>query len=115
GLGDEVWGLPERATRGLGGRHAERPDRVAARMHRRIAQNLARQRQVDRPARLAHGDVERAVDHRINWLARAQLVIPLAELAHHAALVEGLLAPMDRAVARADMAGLGERRAAGGE
>src|SRR5205809_3150401 len=33
-------------------------------------------------------------------LAFAQLVIPLHKLAHHAALVECFLAPVDRAVAR---------------
>ena len=80
-----------------------------------LAQDFARQRQIDRPARLAHHDVERAVDDGVDRLAVAQLVIPFHEFAHHAALVERLLAPMDGAVARGDVAGLGDRRAPGGE
>ena len=84
-------------------------------MHGRISQHLARQCQIDRAARLAHGDIERAVDDGINRLAFAQLVVPLDEFAHHAALVERLLAPMDRAVARRHVAGLGDWRAPGGQ
>ena len=57
-------------------------------------------REIDRAARLAHGDVERAVDDRRDRLAGAQFVIPFDEFAHHAALVERFLAPMDRPVAR---------------
>ena len=105
----------DRAARRLGGRGSERPLGGAPRRDRRLRQHLARQVHVDRPARLAHRDVERAVDQRVDRLPGAQLVVPFAEFAHHAALVERLLAPVDRAVARADMAGLGERGAAGGE
>ena len=46
----------------------------------------------------------------------AQLVVPLHELAQHAALVEVLLRPMDVVVARGrHRARLGDRRAASGE
>jgi hypothetical protein len=78
-------------------------------------QDFARQCQVDRAARLTHGDVERAVDHRFHRLAAAQLVVPLDVFAQHAALVERLLAPMNGSVTRSNATGLGERRAAGGE
>ena len=88
---------------------------VAPHRHGIVRQHLARQAEIDRAARLAHRDVERAVDQRADRLARAQLVIPFDELAHHAALVERFLAPVDRAVARGDVAGLGDRRAAGAQ
>ena len=94
---------------------AERAVFAAARRGRRIRQHFARQGQIDRAARLAHGDVQRAVDDRRDRLAGAQFVIPFGEFAHHAALVERFLAPMDRPVARGMMPGLGDRRAAGGE
>jgi hypothetical protein len=77
--------------------------------------HLARQGQIDRSPRLAHGDVEGAIDDRLHRLAGAQFVIPLHVFAQHAALVEGFLTPMNGPVARGDAAGLGKRRAAGGE
>ena len=61
-------------------------------------------------------DGERAVDHRLDLLGVAQLVVPLHELAQHAALVEVLLRPVDVVVARGrQRARLGDRRAARGE
>ena len=113
---DQLCGLSMLSLRRGSRRHADgealhRPARADA----GIGQRLARQRQVDRPARLAHRDVERAVDDGVDRLAGAQLIVPLHELAHHRALVEALLAPVDLAVARGDVAGLGQRRAAGGE
>ena len=103
------------APRRLRGDRAERAHRVSTRLRPGSCQHLARQGQIDRSPRLAHGDVERAVDDRFHRLAGAQLVIPLHVFAQHAALIEGLLAPMDGPVARGDAAGLGERGAAGGE
>ena len=61
---------------------------------------LARQHEIDRPARRRHGDFIGA-RHDVADLARhAQLVIPLHQLAQHAGLVEHLLRPVDRSVAR---------------
>ena len=115
GLGDHRRRFLDDAARRLRRGDAERADIVAARMRRRIGEDFAWQRQIDRPARLAHHDVERAVDDGVGRLAVAQLVVPFHELAHHAALVERFLAPVDRAVARGDVAGLGDRRASGRE
>ena len=103
------------APRRLRGDRAERAHRVSTRLRPGGGEHLARQRQIHRSARLAHGDVEGAIDDRFHRLAGAQLVIPLHVFAQHAALIEGLLAPMDGPVARGDAAGLGERGAAGGE
>ena len=113
-LGDQVCGFFDDVAGRFRRGHAERSHGVAARVRCRIGQHLAWQCQIDRPARLGHRDVERAVDHGVGRLAGAQLVVPFHEFAHHAALVERLLAPMDRAVAGGDVAGLGDRRAAGG-
>ncbi len=115
GFGDQVSGFLDGGARGLGRKHAERAHGVAPRQGGRACEHFAGQRQIDRSARLAHGDVEGAIHHRFDRLAAAQLVIPLHVFAHHAALVEGLLAPVDRAVPRGDVAGLGDRGAAGGE
>ena len=87
------------------------------------SQNLPWQRHVYRSLRLALGDGERAVDHRLHLLGVAQLVVPLHELAQHAALVEVLLRPVDVVVARAKerraarggSMSFGDRRAPGGE
>ena len=77
----------------------------------RGGQRLARQHQIDRPARRRHRDLVRA-RHHVGDLARhAQLVVPLHHLADHAGLVEHLLAPVDLARARAERALLGDRRA----
>ena len=48
----------------------------------------------------------------VGRLAGAQLVVPLRVLAHDAGLIEILLAPVDRRVARGDVAALRDRRAA---
>ena len=90
-------------------RHRARHDR--RRLVERRRQRLARQHQIDRPARRRHRDLMRA-RHHVGDLARhAQLVVPLHDLAHHAGLVEHLLAPVDLARARAEAALLGDRRA----
>jgi hypothetical protein len=65
-----------------------------------LRQHLARQRDVHRALRLALADGERAVEHGLDLLGVAQLVVPLDELAQHAALVEVLLRPVDVVVAR---------------
>ena len=114
-LGEQAGGLLDSAARRRRCRRAERAHVVAPLRDRRCGQHLARERQVHGPARLAHRDVEGAVDHRLDRLSTAQLVVPFDEFAHHAALIECLLAPVDRAVARGDVPGLGKRRAAGSE
>ena len=82
----------------------------------RRGQNLARQGYINGSLRFALGNRERAVDDRLDLLGMAQLVIPLHELAHHAALVEVLLRPVDVVIARGGQGTrLGNRRAAGGE
>ncbi len=88
---------------------------MAALRGRGVRQHFARQGQIHRATRLAHGDIECTIDDRRDRLAGAQLVIPFGEFAHDAALVERLLAPVDRPVARGDVAGLGDRRSAGSE
>ena len=115
GLGDQRGGLLDRSLRGHRRARAHRAHALPARRHRGLGEHLARQRQVDRAARLAHGDVDRAVDDGLGRLPGAQLEVPLHEFAGEAALVEHLLAPVDRAVARGLVADLGERRAAGAE
>ena len=81
----------------------------------RRRQRLARQHQIDRPARRGHRHLMRARHHVGGLAGHAQLVIPLHDLAHHAGLVEHLLAPVDLARARAELALLGDRRAPGRE
>ena len=112
---DETCGLLDRLAGRLRRGEPQRPLRTAARLDRRLGQHLARQRQVHGAARLAHGDVEGTVDDGTGRLPGSQLVVPLHELAHHAALVETLLAPVDVAVARGGAAGFGQRRAASRE
>ena len=96
------------------GRHAARLHR-AERLRQRRRQRLARQRQIHRPARARHRDLVGARHHVGDLLRHAQLVVPLHHLAQHPGLVEHLLAPVDVAVAAAELALLGDRRAAGGE
>ena len=108
-------GLLDHGARGLRRHGPERTHRVPARFRPGGGEDFARQCQVDRAARLAHGDVERAVDHGFHRLAAAQLVVPFDIFPQHAALVERLLAPMNGSVTRSNAAGLGERRAARGE
>jgi hypothetical protein len=115
GLGDELCRLLDCGARWLGRERAERANGVAARLGAGGGEHLARQRQIDRSARLAHGDVECTIDHRFHRLPAAQLVVPFHVFAQHAALVERLLPPVDRPVARGDAAGFGERCTAGGE
>ena len=76
---------------------------------KRRRKHLARQREVDRPARLRQHQLERAVDDRLELHGRAQLVVPLHVLAQHRALVEALLRPVDVEVARARRAFLRDR------
>ena len=89
--------------------------RVEGEALERRRQRLARQAQIDRAARLGHGDRQRPIDDRLDLLAVAQLVVPLDVLAQHAALVVHLLAPVDRHVAAAGATALGQRRAPRGE
>src|SRR5262249_29251326 len=103
------------ARAGSGARAPKRPPVVRADLAGGATEHLARQREVDWSARLGHGDVQRPVDHGFHRLAGAQLIVPFHVFAQHAALVERLLAPVDRAVARGDAAGLGDRGAPGGE
>ncbi len=82
----------------------------------RLGQHLAREREVDGPARLSHRELERAIHHRLQLGGLAELVVPLDVLAQHAGLVEGLLRPVDVRVARArQRAVLGDGGAARGE
>ncbi len=112
-LGDHRRGFLDRLTGRRGRGNTEWTYGVTAHAGGVRRQHLARQRQVDRALRLAHGDIQCTVDYGTDGLAGAQLVIPFDEFAHHAALVEALLAPMDGAVARGDAAAFGERGAAG--
>jgi hypothetical protein len=93
--------------RDFGGRQRAPRRTVFAREH------LARQREVHGSARRRERDVERASEHLVDGLSGAQLVVPLRVLAHDAGLIEVLLAPVDRRVARRDVAALRDRRAAG--
>ena len=91
------------------------------RLHRRdrlgsgADKRLARQHQIDRPARMRHRHFDAARDHVADLARHAQFVVPFHQLAHHAGLVEHFLRPVDRADARAEAALLGDRRAAGGQ
>ena len=78
----------------------------------RIREHLARQREIHGPARLRQRDVERAADDLVDGLPGAQLEIPLGVFARDAALIEVLLAPMNRRRPRCDVAVLRQRRAA---
>ena len=95
--------------------------RLRARLHRpdrlgqRRRQRLARQHQIDRPARMRHRDFNSARRHIADLAGLTQFVIPFHQLAHHAGLIEHFLRPMDRARARAERALLGDRRAPGAE
>jgi len=80
-----------------------------------LGEDLARQREVDGPLRLGLGERQRTVDDRLELGEVPELVVPFDELADHRALVEGLLRPVDRAVAAAVQAGLGERIASRAE
>ena len=82
---------------------------------RLLGQHLARQGEIDRPARLVHRHVHRPVDDGLQLAGVAQFVVPLDHLADHARLVEHLLAPVDVDRPRAGRAGLGQRSPAGGE
>ena len=107
-----------RAARSPPDRDAAPPRPAAARSPapRRARPTAARAAAPDRPARAArHRDFMRARHHVGDLLGHAQLVVPFDDLAHHAGLVEHLLAPVDLARARAELALLGDRRAAGRE
>ena len=82
----------------------------------RRGQCFARQRQIDRPHRLRHGDVERPIHRAFQRLAIGQFVIPFDEFAHHGALIAHFLRPMDFAAAHThQFAFFGVGRAARGE
>ena len=74
-------------------------------------ERLARQDEIDRPHRACHRRLVGAGDDVADLLGHAQLVVPFHQLAHHAGLVEHFLRPVDRAVAAAEISGLGNRRA----
>ena len=80
-----------------------------------LGQHLAGEGEVDGPRRLAAGDGERPIHNRLELGEVAQLVVPLHELARQPGLIEGLLRPVDLAVAAAEHALLGDGRAPGGE
>ena len=106
----DVLGIGHRARRRRDARRIEVLDRAQV-----LGQHLAGQGEVDGPLGLAPRDGQRPVHDRLDLRSHAQLVVPLHELAHHGALIERLLGPVDVAVARARQAGLGDRRAAGGD
>lgn len=80
-----------------------------------LGQDFPRQHQVDRTPRFGHADADGTIQYLLHVAAVAQLVVPLDQLAHHAALVQHLLRPVDLAVAGTTPAVLEQRRAAGGE
>ncbi len=79
------------------------------------AQGLARQRQINRAARIGHRDAEGAVHEVRGLLRHAQLEIPFDRLAHQGGLVVHVLAPIDRRGAMTEMPDLAHRRAARAE
>ena len=81
----------------------------------RLGQHLARKREVHGALRLRAGDGERTIHDRLELQEVTQLVVPLHELAREARLVERLLRPVDRPVARAGQARLGDRIAPRGK
>jgi hypothetical protein len=96
-------------------RGRQRARRRGRRVRHGGAQRLARQHQIDRAARRGHRRLVGARDHVGDLPRHAQLVVPFDDLAQHAGLVEHFLRPVDRPAARTEVAGLGDRRAAGGE
>ena len=80
-----------------------------------LAEHLARQREIDRTFRRSRRQFQRAIDHGCDLVAALHLVVPLHHLAQHAGLVVHLLRPVDVRAARTFGAGLGERRASGGQ
>ena len=85
-------------VRGIGirGRRLRSWFRRPNRLRQRGRKRFAWQHQVNRPARMRHGDFN-AARHDITDLPRhAQFVIPFHELTHHAGLIEHFLRPVDR-------------------
>ena len=80
-----------------------------------LGQDLAWQREVHGPGRLARRHGEGAIDHGLELGAHAELVVPLHVLAQHARLVERLLGPVDLTVTGPRQRALGQRRAPGRE
>ena len=94
-------------------RHPRRDVRLARNRRRHgCRQGLARQRQVDGAAGACQRRLQRPGYDEVRLLRAPQLVVPFHQLAHHARLVEHLLRPVDRPVARAEGALLQDRRAA---
>ncbi len=80
-----------------------------------LAEDLAREAEIDRASGRGGGDFEGAGDDVVDLVGTAELVVPLDHFAQHAGLVEHLLRPVDVDVAGARGAGLGDGSAAGGE
>ena len=78
----------------------------------RRRQQLARQREIYRAARLGHRDGDRPVNDRIDVLPGSELVVPLRELPDEPALVETVLTPVDGHITRPDEPFLRRRRVA---
>ncbi len=77
------------------------------------AHDFPRQHEVRGAARRGHHDLHRAGDHVRRLVGRAQLVVPLHDLAHEARLIEHFLRPMDVSAPPAVRLAFGDRRPAG--
>ena len=69
-----------------------------------IGEQLSRQRQVYRAARVAHRNDQCAIDQRIDILVSAKFVLPLGVFPNDSVLVERILTPVDGEGPRSDMA-----------
>ena len=113
---EQARGLLEAVRIGGGRRGGDEGRHTGKALPEALRQDLARQRDVDRPLRLGFGDRQGSIQHGFDLLGMAQLVVPLHELAQHRALVEVLLRPVDVVVARGGQGpGLGDRGASCGE
>ena len=97
-------------------RHLAPRGRLDGHLLEPLRQDLTRQHQVDRAARLGHRQLQGTVHDRLQVHRLAELVVPLHELAEHPGLVEGLLRPVDVGVPRPlEAAVLGDGAPARGE
>ncbi len=79
----------------------------------RLAQNLARQAQIDRPARRRVGNRKGAIDNIHGLFGEFQLVVPFDGFADHGGLITHFLPPADRYGAGAEPALFDDGRATG--